>query len=75
VGADDPIVPIEQRVAFETEMRAAGVDWTMNVYGRAQHSFTHPRAGLATMDGLAYDQRTDERSWRAMLDLLDEVFA
>jgi dienelactone hydrolase len=75
VGADDPIVPVEQRVAFETEMRAAGVDWRMNVYGGAQHSFTHPRAELATLEGLAYDQRTDERSWRAMLDLLDEVFA
>jgi dienelactone hydrolase len=74
VGADDPIVPLEQRAAFESEMRAAAVDWTMTVYGRAKHSFTHPRAGLATIEGLEYDQRTDERSWRAMLDLLDEVF-
>jgi len=55
-------------------MRAAGVDWRMNLYGGAEHSFTHPRAGMATVPGLAYDRLTDERSWRAMLDLLDEVF-
>ena len=75
VGADDPIVTLEQRLAFETDMRAAGADWRMNVYGGAQHSFTHPRAGLAVVPGLEYHQLTDERSWRAMLDLFDEVFA
>jgi dienelactone hydrolase len=75
VGADDPIVTLEQRLAFETDMHAAGADWRMNVYGGAQHSFTHPRAGLAVVPGLEYDQLTDERSWRAMLDLFDEVFA
>ena len=33
IGADDPFVPAEQRLAFEQEMRAADVDWRMNVYG------------------------------------------
>jgi dienelactone hydrolase len=76
VGADDPIIPVEQRLAFEIEMRAAGVDWRMNLYGGAKHSFTHPRATtFVGLPGLEYDQLTDERSWRAMLDLLDEVFA
>lgn len=75
VGADDPIVPVEHRVAFETEMRAAGVDWRMNLYGGALHSFTNPYAARFPIPGLAYDQATDERSWRAMLDLFDEVFA
>jgi dienelactone hydrolase len=75
VGADDPIIPVEHRLAFETEMQAAGVDWRMNLYGGAKHSFTHPRADLAAAAGLEYHQPTDERSWRAMLDLLDEVFA
>jgi dienelactone hydrolase len=75
VGADDPIIPVEQRLAFEAEMRAAGVDWRMNLYGGAQHSFTNPRAGTVGMPGLAYDQASDERSWRAMLDLFGEVFS
>jgi dienelactone hydrolase len=75
VGADDPLIPVEQRLAFETEMRAAGVDWRMNLYGGAKHSFTHPRADLAAVSGLEYHQPSDQRSWRAVVDLLDEVFA
>lgn len=76
VGADDPLVPLEQRVAFEAEMRAAGVDWRMNIYGGAKHSFTHPRStDFAGLPGLEYHARTDARSWRAMLDLFDEVFS
>ena len=58
--------------AFEEEMRAAEVDWRMNLYGGAVHSFTNPNAGLTEIPGVAYHQPTDERSWRAMLDLFDE---
>jgi dienelactone hydrolase len=75
VGAEDPLIPAEQRLAFEAEMTAAGVDWRMNVYGGARHSFTHPRAELAGWPALAYHRSFDERSWRAMVDLFDEVFA
>jgi dienelactone hydrolase len=72
IGADDPMVPAEQRAAFEEEMRSAEVDWRMNLYGGAVHSFTNPNADLAGIPGVAYDQITDERSWRAMLDFFDE---
>ncbi|GAA5173168.1 dienelactone hydrolase family protein [Pseudonocardia eucalypti] len=75
IGANDPIVPMAQRVAFEEDMRAAGVDWRMNLYGRAEHSFTHPRTPApGTLPGVRYHQPSDERSWRAMIDLFDEVF-
>jgi dienelactone hydrolase len=75
VGAEDPYVTAEHRAAFEREMRAAGVDWRMIVYGGAAHSFTHVRAHQAGRPGLAYDRAADEHSWRAMLDLFAEVFA
>jgi dienelactone hydrolase len=75
IGADDPLVPPEQRAAFEEEMRAADVDWRMNVYGNAQHSFTNKRAREVSMPGIAYHEPTDARSWRAMLDFFDERFA
>jgi dienelactone hydrolase len=75
VGTEDPVIPVEHRLAFESEMRAAGVDWRMNLYGGAKHSFTHPRAELSALPALAYHQPSDERSWRAMVDLLDEVFS
>jgi dienelactone hydrolase len=74
VGTEDPYIPVEHRVAFEAEMRAAGVDWRMNLYGGVQHSFTHPNADLVEIPGFAYHRTSDERSWRAMLDLFDEVF-
>ena len=74
IGAEDPMIPPAERVAFEEEMRAADVDWRMNLYGGAVHSFTNPNAGLSSFPGVAYHQPTDERSWRAMLDFFDERF-
>jgi dienelactone hydrolase len=73
VGSEDPFIPVEQRLAFEVEMRAAGVDWRMNLYGGAEHSFTHPWAELVELPGIKYDQLSDQRSWRAMVDFFDEV--
>jgi dienelactone hydrolase len=74
IGADDPIIPPEQRAAFEAEMKAAAVDWRMLVYGGASHSFTNPDVGAMNRPGFAYNAMADQRSWRAMLDLFDEVF-
>ena len=73
IGTEDPLIPAEQRAAFEAEMRAAKVDWRMNLYGGAKHSFTNPSASQAGIPGIEYDQLTDERSWRAMIDLFAEV--
>lgn len=73
IGADDPIIPPDQRAAFEKEMSDAGVDWRMDLYGGAGHSFTNPAADQFAMAGIAYDAHTDARSWRAMLDLFDET--
>jgi dienelactone hydrolase len=74
IGADDPIVPNEQRRAFEEEMTAGGVDWQLVVYGGAVHSFTNTRAANIDLPGIAYHEPTDRRSWQAMLDLFAEVF-
>lgn len=73
IGADDPIIPAEQRAAFEVEMRAGGVDWQMHVYGGVQHTFTNPAANGAGIPGIAYDEAADRRSWKAMLDLFAET--
>lgn len=75
LGADDPFIPPEQRAAFEKEMRDGGVDYRILIYGGAEHSFTNPDAGSFGRPGLKYDERTDRRSWRAMLDAFDEAFA
>ena len=76
IGGDDPFIPPEQRAAFETEMRDAGVDWQMNVYGNTVHSFTNPTAANAHRpEAVRYSAETDKRSWQAMQDLFAEAFA
>jgi dienelactone hydrolase len=75
IGADDPIVDNAQRRAFEDEMRAGGVDWVLQVYGGAMHSFTRPGAEESGIPGIAYHEPSDRRSWKAMQDLFDEVLA
>ena len=42
LGANDPMIPLEMRTAFEEDMRAAGVDFRMHLYGGVYHSFTNP---------------------------------
>jgi len=76
IGGDDPFIPLEQRATFESEMRDAGVDWQMNVYGNTVHSFTNPTAANAKRpDSVRYNAEADHRSWTAMRNLFTEAFA
>ena len=75
IGADDPMVPEAQRLAFQDEMRAANVDWRLNLYGGAVHSFTNVDADAMGAPMIRYHKPTDDRSWRAMLDLFGETLA
>lgn len=74
-GADDPFVPPEHVNAFQEEMTKAGANWQVISYGGTVHSFTNPDAAAAGMDGIAYHAQTDRRSWKAMRDFFDEIFA
>jgi dienelactone hydrolase len=75
IGADDPSIPIDQRIAFEKEMREGGVDWQMNTYGGVVHSFTNPEAGeLGRPDLARYDAKAAARSWAEMRSFFDEIF-
>ncbi len=65
-GAEDPHVPPEQLAAFEKEMRDAKVNWQINLYGGAVHSFTNPAAGNDPASGAAYDELAARRAWAAM---------
>ena len=73
IGADDPIIPPEQRAGFEKEMQAAGIDWRLQLYGGAGHSFTNPTADSRGMKGFFYHEATDRRSWNAMIELFNET--
>ena len=39
-GDADPLAPFEQLAAFRDEMRSAGANWELDIYGDARHSFT-----------------------------------
>lgn len=73
-GADDPVANAQQRLAFEEEMRKAGVDWQMNIYGGTVHSFSNPASGNNPASGVAYNEKADRRSWEAMQLFFREIF-
>jgi dienelactone hydrolase len=74
IGADDPLIPPEARVAFEREMTEARVDWQMTVYGNTGHSFTNPGADAMNRPGFFYQPLSDARSWAQMRAFFDEIF-
>lgn len=71
-GHDDPMVPVEDVVAFEREMSKAGADWQLHVYGRAMHAFTNPEANDPGF-GTVYEENADRRSWKTLIGFLEEV--
>ena len=73
-GADDPFVPAKDVAAFEEEMRQAKVDWQLIKYGGAVHSFTDWNAGDNHLEGAAYNEKADRRSWEAMKQFFGEIF-
>lgn len=74
IGDADPIVPDEDRAVFAAEMKAAGADWQLHIFGGVGHSFTNPAIDALGFPGFAYDAIADRRSWTMMLNLLAEVF-
>jgi len=74
-GGDDAFVPPEQVAAFEDEMRQAGVDWQVIVYGGAHHAFTNPDADKFGIPNIKYQPEADRRSWAAMRAFFEEIFA
>lgn len=73
-GRDDPLVPVDQVLAFEQEMTEAGADWQLHSYGNTMHGFTNPLANDPAF-GAVYQPDADRRSWLAMQNFLAEIFA
>lgn len=68
-GWDDPLDPPETVLALSEELTEAGADWQLHSYGHTVHAFTNPAREEM------YNPRADRRSWQAMRNFLDEVFA
>lgn len=73
-GHDDPMAPVEQVIAFQREMTDAGADWQLHSYGHTMHAFTNPVANNPDF-GTVYQVDADRRSWQAMRNFLEEIFA
>ena len=67
-------MPVKDIDAFKKELNDAKVDWQMNYYSGAVHSFTQPMAGNDNSRGAAYNEKADQRSWAAMKSFFAEVF-
>jgi dienelactone hydrolase len=72
-GALDPHVPLTQVTAFTDEMKQAGVDYQVVIYGGAMHGFTHETAA-GQQPGVAYHALTDARSSAAIATFFREIF-
>jgi dipeptidyl aminopeptidase/acylaminoacyl peptidase len=66
-GAEDPVAPMEQVNALVSQLRAAKVDFELNLYSGAAHGFTHPQNPS--------EKRADEQYKVAMTRFLKEVLA
>jgi dienelactone hydrolase len=73
-GADDPNVPMSELEAFIEEMKAGKVNYQVNIYGGAVHTFTNPAAGNDPSTGSAYNEQADRRSWEEMKNFFAEIF-
>jgi dienelactone hydrolase len=73
-GDADQFVSAERISAFKDALNKAGVDWEMDIYGGARHSFTVPDAERKGIDNLKYDPLADTRSWQRLLGFFHEIF-
>ncbi|GAB4224097.1 MAG: dienelactone hydrolase family protein [Gammaproteobacteria bacterium] len=72
-GHDDPMVPVDQVVAFQQEMTQAKADWQLHTFGNTKHAFTNPAANDATL-GTVYNEYAAQRTFKIIEAFLTEVF-
>ena len=72
-GNDDPMVPVDDVIALQQELTAAGADWQIHIYGNTVHAFTNPKANDPDF-GTVYDRIADLRSWQSMQEFFSEIF-
>ena len=76
-GDADEFISNESIKAFHDEMKSTGANYEFISYPGALHGFTSPEAdenGRKYGLPLAYDERADKESWKAMTDLFTELF-
>ena len=65
------MVPMQQVIALQNELTAAGADWQVHTYGNTMHAFTNPAANDPEF-GTVYSEDADNDSWQALLHFLSK---
>lgn len=73
-GYADPMAQPRDMLDLAAELTAAGADWQIHAYGNTVHAFTNPEANNPDM-GTIYNAVADRRSWAALRNFLEEIFA
>jgi dienelactone hydrolase len=73
-GAGDPYASLAEVDALRDEMTRAGAKYQITVFGAAAHGFTDPDAADLGLDGVYFDQLSNDLSWSGTLVLLEHVF-
>ena len=73
-GSDDPYATLDALMKVQTQLKEAGVNYQINIYSGAVHSFSNPASGSDPSKGVAYNEQADKRSWEAMKDFFAEIF-
>jgi dienelactone hydrolase len=71
-GALDSFITDETIHNFRKALDDANVDYEMDIYAGAKHSFTVPTADRHGNPGMSYNKKADERSWGRMRRLFRE---
>ena len=66
-GAEDPVAPLPEVVALVDQLRAAKVNWELNLYSGTTHAFTNPNGPA--------EERADREYKVAMTRFLKDVFS
>ena len=77
-GRDDSMVSMDTIEGLKSELDAANVDYTIDVYDGAKHGFTNPhadeRAAKNDVD-LGYNKTATKQSWDNMLEFMKDNLA
>jgi len=78
-GAEDPFLAPQTVAQFVQQMVEANADFTYMSLPGVRHSYTNPRADQLNkkfnIPGLKYDKQADRRSWQAMQQFFNRIFA
>ena len=72
-GRDDSMVSMDAIEDLKSELDAAEVDYTIDVYDNAKHGFTNPHADERAANNdvdLGYNEAAAKQSWENMLEFM-----